>query len=56
MQELYKNFKKFTILLIFGLSYCLILNRNAKAMDKNYEIDNVDLKILGLLMQDATMP
>ncbi|OZI09500.1 transcriptional regulator AsnC [Siphonobacter sp. BAB-5385] len=25
-------------------------------MDRNYEIDNVDLKILGLLMQDATMP
>ncbi len=25
-------------------------------MDKNSEIDNVDLKILSLLMQDATMP
>ncbi|MCY7351013.1 MAG: Lrp/AsnC ligand binding domain-containing protein [Cytophagaceae bacterium] len=25
-------------------------------MDKNSEIDNVDLKILTLLMQDATMP
>ncbi|MDQ1088480.1 Lrp/AsnC family transcriptional regulator for asnA, asnC and gidA [Siphonobacter sp. SORGH_AS 1065] len=56
LQELYKKFKKFTILLIIGLYYCLVLNRNAKAMDKNYEIDNVDLKILGLLMQDATMP
>lgn len=25
-------------------------------MDKNYEIDNVDLKILGLLSKDANMP
>ena len=25
-------------------------------MERNYEIDNVDLKILGLLIEDATMP
>ncbi len=25
-------------------------------MDKNLEIDNVDLKILALLLQDANMP
>ena len=44
-------FKEMTFNLIFK-----ILSQHILIMSKNYEIDNIDLKILNILSEDAKMP
>ena len=46
----------FYILLNFTLNLIQYLQLTHFKMDKNLEIDNVDYKILSLLMEDANMP
>ena len=56
LQVFYKNNLNFTIQLKYGYFYYEFSKTAMEKAGKNLEIDNVDLKILSLLMQDATMP
>lgn len=47
-----KKYKLFN----FKPNYLIISQNRVLIMSKNYEIDNVDLKILNILMEDAKIP